>query len=39
MTVTYEVPPDDVRDGGVVVDDDDPAWRIEVTWQGFPFQK
>jgi hypothetical protein len=38
MTVSYQVPPDNVRHGGVVVDDDDPARRIGVAYQGFPFQ-
>jgi len=38
VTVTYEVPPDNVRNGRIVVYDDDPARRIGVTYQGFPFQ-
>jgi hypothetical protein len=39
MTVTYEVPPDNVRHGRIVVNDDDPTWWIGVTYQGFPFQR
>jgi hypothetical protein len=36
MTVTYEVPPNNVRHGRIVVNDDDPTWWIGVTYQGFP---
>jgi len=39
VTVTYEVPPDNVRHGRIVVNDDDPTWWIGVTYQGFPFQR
>jgi len=39
MTITYEVPPDNVRHGRIVVNDDDPAWWIGVIYQGFPFSR
>jgi hypothetical protein len=37
VTVAHEVTPDDIRHRGIVVDDDDPARRIGVAYQGFPF--
>jgi hypothetical protein len=37
MAVAYEITPDDVRDGGIVVDDDDPSWWIGIVYQGCPF--
>ena len=36
-TVADQIPSDDVRDGGIVVHDDDPARRIGVVDQGWPF--
>jgi hypothetical protein len=37
VAVADQVTPDDVRDGGIVVDDDDPAWWIGIAYQGGPF--
>jgi hypothetical protein len=36
VPVPDQVPPDDVSDGGIVVDDDDTAGRIRVIHQGRP---
>jgi hypothetical protein len=38
VAVAHQVTPDDIRHRGVVVDDDDPPWRIGVAHQRiFPF--
>jgi hypothetical protein len=37
VAVADEVPANDVRDGGIVVHDDDPARRIGIAYQGCPF--
>jgi hypothetical protein len=37
VAVAHEVTPDDIRHRGIVVDDDDPARRIGVAYQSFPF--
>jgi hypothetical protein len=37
VPVVLQVTADDVGHGRVVVDDDDPAWRIGVIYQGIPF--
>jgi hypothetical protein len=37
VAVAHEVTPDDVGHGGIVVDDDDPARRIWIAYQGSPF--
>jgi hypothetical protein len=37
VAVAHEVPANDIRDGGIVVYDDDPARRIGIACQGGPF--
>ena len=39
VAVAHEVTPDDIRHCGIVVYDDDPAWRIGLLTKGFRSSK